>query len=307
MERIQERSLWSWQALGMGNGVHHYDTAQDLALVDAGLATGAFGYEGSETRNAVHYDTLDEARLDSFYSEDALAHEQEALSQGRKSKLALLRGEADGSVRGLRNAVISIGHWLDLDHAPEDAAGPSVASYADSWRIGWAERLPEIMQLSVDGPLEEMGIEENGNVPQREPVSDPLGDSGAAMSHETQPEAAQLDAGEQGLSEQGRAFLAEMMAEEDEPEAFVFAPHEPDTPSAGGASAHDTQLDLAQQEVMFVESQYAALHGALYDGDRAWIWQTGDAEGTDTIFSPHGGSERHAQDGHLHGYDGHFG
>ncbi|SDH37880.1 hypothetical protein [Alloyangia pacifica] len=306
MERIQERGLWSLQALGMGNGVHHYDTAQDLALVDAGLATGAFGYEGSEARNAVHYDTLDEARLESLYSEDALAHEQEALSQGRKSKLALLRGEADGSVRGLRNAVISIGHWLDLDHAPEDAAAPSVASYADSWRIGWAERLPQIMQLSVDGPLEEMGLEKNGNVPQREPVSDPLGDGSAALLHETQPEVAQLDAGEQVLSEQGRAFLAGMMSEEDEPEAFIFAAPEPATAFVRGASAHDAQLDLAQQEVMFVESQYAALHGALYDGDRAANWQTDDAEDNDSIFAPHAGSERHAQDGHLHGYEGHF-
>ncbi|MBE9636024.1 hypothetical protein [Salipiger mangrovisoli] len=295
MERIQERGLSSWQAWGMGNGVHSPETAQDLALVDAGIATGVFGYANIEGGFSGASEALDASQLAALHAEDALAHEQAMLSQGRKSKLALLRGEADGSVRGLRNAVISIGHWIDIGHAPEDAvAAPTVASYAESWRIGWTERLPEIMQLSVDGPLEDMGLEETGHVPESEPVPDPFEPG----------ETAALDLSGQGPSQEGRAFLAEMMAEEDEPEAFIFASQPEPMPVLAGVGAQGAAGELAQHEVMFVESQYAALHGALYDGDAAWDWRLDGSDHEEARFGAHG--EGHGHSAHQLGYDGHF-
>lgn len=296
MERTQERGLSSGQAWGVDNGVHHDHAArdhatQDLALVDAGISAGVFGYDNTDARLRARLEALDEARLEDALAEHALAHEQALLSQSRKSKLALLRGEADGSVRGLRNAVISIGHWFDLDHAPEDSAtAPTVAGYAESWRIGWAERLPEIMQLSIDGPLEEMGLEDKEHMPSSELVPEPfrIDESTPAVSAEAPSEA-------------GRAFLAGMLAEEDESEGFVFAgPADTTGPAGQGGDAYH-----AQEQVMFAESQYAALHGALFDGDAAWEWKL-DHTAPGEAATPHEGYDRHGPDAHGHSYDLHF-
>ncbi|MCT4369673.1 hypothetical protein CLG85_004685 [Yangia mangrovi] len=293
MERTLERGLSSGQGWGMGNGAPYNHAAQDLALVDAGIALGVFGYQTIVARE----DALDEARVEDALAEHALAHEQALLSQGRKSKLALLRGETDGSVRGLRNAVISIGHWFDLHHAPEgNAVAPAEAGYAESWRIGWADRLPEIMKLSVDGPLEDMGLEASGHVPQSDPVPHPFGLQGAAGTE-----------GE-GPSDAGRAFLEEMLAEDDEPQGFVFA-----SDGAEDSLSHHSQAVLAQEEVMFLESQYAALHGALFDGDASWQGP-GDFDHTEEGATHHGALHRPDPHGHgdhgqlLHAalFDGHF-
>lgn len=293
MERTLERGLSSWQAWGMGNGAHYDSAAQDLAHVDAGIAAGVFGYEAIAARG----DALDEARVEDALAEHAHAHEQALQAQGRKSKLALLRGEADGSVRGLRNAVISIGYWFDSHHAPEETAAlPAEAGYAESWRIGWAERLPEIMQLSVDGPLEDMGLESSGHVPRSDPVPHPFASQGATGAEGAGP------------SDAGRAFLEEMLADEDEPPGFDFASHD-----AAGSPVQHGQEALAQEELMLLENQYAALHGALFDGDAIWKVQ-GDIDHPPEAASPHGpeypaapdGQGDHGQPLHAVLFDGHF-
>ncbi|WP_353473425.1 hypothetical protein PVT71_05110 [Salipiger sp. H15] len=295
MERIPEYGLSSWQVRSVGNGVHLPDMAQALALVDAGIGAGVFGYDLAEPRDAARFETLDDARLESLYAEDMLSQEQASLAQGRKSKLALLRGESDGSVRGLRNAVISLGHWHDMDHAPGGTvAAPDTGGYAESWRIGWAELLPEIMQLSVDGPLEAMG-----HVPLRQPIPDPFhGGLSAVATDVTGPD----------LTEEGRAFLARMLAgeEEDAADSFVFgAPDDWHAAEQAQGGAYAPDGHHAQEELLFVESQYAALHGALFDGDAAWDGQDGMAG--DAGLAEEGFSHSHRPGTHDHEGHGAFG
>lgn len=293
MERIPEYGLSSWQVRSVGNGVHLPDMAQALALVDAGIGAGVFGYDHTGPREATRFDTLDEARLEAVYAEDMLSQEQAALAQGRKSKLAMLRGESDGSVRGLRNAVISLGHWHDMEHLAEGpVAAADSGGYAESWRIGWAELLPEIMQLSVDGPLEAMG-----HVPLRQPIPDPFRGGVASVATDV--------AGPQ-LSEEGRAYLVQILAGEDEdtPDSFVFGAPE-DWNLAAQAEGHGGAFDAAehhaQDELLFVESQYAALHGALFDGDAAWDGDEAEAQEVAQVEKQFAQHHRHAP----HDHDGH--
>ncbi|ANT60188.1 hypothetical protein AYJ57_07305 [Salipiger sp. CCB-MM3] len=272
----------SWRAGGMGNGVQslnlEFAQAHDLALVDAGIAVGSFGYGMTDPRDAARLTLMPETEAEQFYGleYDALAHERAELTTGRKSKLALFRLEADGSVRGLRNAAISLGYMPDRNEAGDDKdshGATDQGGYGESWRIGWTERLPEIMQLSVDGPLEDMGLDATGHVP-RAPVEDPLSPSASVLSTEAGTEMLAASTAPT-FSAAARDLMLRFLDEDaDEPDTFDFsgaAGGRNGVQTASGPAAQSdteqTHSEMMAQELQFIESQYAALHGALFDGD----------------------------------------